>query len=100
MNSKMTLNGTDIPRFYYNILADLPFPPDPPLHPGTRQPISPNDLAAIFPMQLIEQEVSSQKEIPIPEAVLDVYRLYRPTPLVRAVNLEKALSTPARIYFK
>jgi tryptophan synthase beta chain len=100
MNSKTTLNGTDIPRFYYNILADLPFPPDPPLHPGTRAPISPDDLAAIFPVQLIEQEVSSQREIAIPEAVSDVYRLYRPTPLVRAVDLEKALNTPARIYFK
>ena len=98
--NQMTLHDADIPRFYYNILPDLPFPPDPPLHPGTRQPISPDDLAAIFPKRLIEQEVSSQREIPIPEPVLDVYRLYRPTPLIRALNLEKALATPARIYFK
>jgi len=100
MNKKSIRAEADIPRFYYNILSDLPFPPDPPLHPGTRQPISPDDLAVLFPKRLIEQEVSAQREIPIPEEVLDVYRLYRPTPLIRASNLEKALATPARIYFK
>ena len=100
MNKQTTLTENDIPRFYYNILPDLPFAPDPPLHPGTRQPISPDDLAVLFPRQLIEQEVSAQREIPIPEEVLDAYRLYRPTPLIRAFGLERALDTPARIYFK
>jgi tryptophan synthase beta chain len=96
----MILAESEMPRFYYNVLPDLPFPPDPPLHPGTKQPISPSDLAAIFPMRLIEQEVSSQREIPIPEEVLDAYRIYRPTPLIRATGLEASLGTPARIYFK
>jgi len=100
MNTKIGLSEANIPTFYYNILADLPFRLEPPLHPATRQPVSPADLAAIFPMALIEQEVSGQREIPIPEEVRNVYRLYRPTPLCRAFNLEKALRTPARIYYK
>jgi tryptophan synthase beta chain len=100
VNKKMVLSESEMPRFYYNVLPDLPFSPDPPLHPGTKQPISPADLAAIFPMRLIEQEVSTQREIPIPEEVLEVYRIYRPTPLIRAANLERSLGTPARIYYK
>ncbi len=97
---KFLLRDEDLPRFYYNIMPDLPTPPAPPLDPQTRQPIDPSALAAIFPRELIEQEVSAQSEIPIPEPVREVYALYRPTPLVRAVRLEKALDTPARIYFK
>src|SRR5690606_5795503 len=85
---------------WYNVLADLPSPPPPPLHPGTLQPVGPDDLAPLFPMPLIEQEVSTERFIPIPEEVLDVYRLWRPTPLIRARRLERALGTPARIYYK
>jgi tryptophan synthase beta chain len=97
---KFPLRDTDIPRYFYNIAADLPTPPAPPLHPGTRQPIGPDALAAIFPQALIEQEVSRQAEIPIPDPILQAYALYRPTPLVRALRLEEALHTPAHIYFK
>ncbi len=100
MYKKIVLSDGDIPTYYYNLMADLPFALDPPLHPGTKQPISPDDLAAIFPRALIEQEVSPQREIPIPEEVREVYRIYRPTPLIRATSLEQALKTPARIYFK
>jgi len=97
---KIMLNENEIPRYYYNLLADLSFQLDPPLHPATREPLGPDDLSAIFPMSLIEQEMSPQREIPIPEPILDVYRLYRPTPLYRAYALEKALGTPAKIYYK
>ncbi|MCP4568453.1 MAG: TrpB-like pyridoxal phosphate-dependent enzyme [FCB group bacterium] len=100
MQKKIVLADSDIPRFYYNLMADLPFSASPPLHPGTREPISPDDLSAIFPMALIEQEASPQQEIPIPEEVLEVYKIYRPTPLIRATALEKSLKTPARIYYK
>jgi len=100
MYLKITLTDRDIPRYYYNVLADLPFSLDPPLHPGTKKPIGPDDLAPFFPPQLIEQEFSPHREIPIPDEVLEVYSIYRPTPLVRALNLEKALNTPARIYYK
>ncbi len=100
MTKKIVLTDRDIPAHYYNILPDLPFALDPPLHPGTKQPIGPDELSAIFPMALIEQEVSTEREIPIPDKVRDAYGLYRPTPLVRATDLEKALKTPARIYFK
>jgi tryptophan synthase beta chain len=100
MYKKIVLSDGDIPTHYYNLMADLPFALDPPLHPGTKQPISPDDLTAIFPQALIEQEVSPKREIPIPEEVREVYRIYRPTPLIRATGLEKALKTPARIYFK
>src|ERR1039457_6388776 len=78
----------------------LPSPPPPPLHPGTRQPVGPDDLAPLFPAALIGQEVSMERHIAIPEEVLDVYRLWRPTPLLRARRLEKDLGTPARIYYK
>jgi tryptophan synthase beta chain len=94
------LSESQIPKTYYNIVPDLPFSLHPPLHPGTKQPIGSQDMTPIFPMALIEQEVSEMREIPIPEDVLEVYRLYRPTPLIRATELEAALDTPARIYYK
>jgi tryptophan synthase beta chain len=97
---KYTLDETQIPKYWYNIAADLPKPPPPVLHPGTLQPIGPNDLAPLFPMALIMQEVSTEREIEIPEPVRDVYRQWRPSPLFRARRLEKALGTPARIYYK
>lgn len=94
------LNQNLLPRYYYNIAADLKTPLSPPLHPGTMQPIKPSDLQAIFPDELIKQEVSSEKFIEIPDEVLDVYKLSRPTPLIRALALEKVLDTPAKIYYK
>jgi tryptophan synthase beta chain len=100
MNTKIFLEEHEMPRQWYNILADLPFSLDPPLHPMTKQPLKPNDLTKLFPMALIEQEVSSQRWIDIPDDVLNVYRLWRPTPLIRAYNLEKELATPAKIYYK
>ncbi|MEM5948313.1 TrpB-like pyridoxal phosphate-dependent enzyme [Spirochaetia bacterium 38H-sp] len=90
-----------MPRQWYNILADMPGAPmDPPLNPATKKPMGPDELAALFPMALIEQEVSTQRWIDIPEEILDVLAIWRPSPLYRAYNLEKALGTPARIYFK
>jgi tryptophan synthase beta chain len=100
MKDKVLLNQDQIPKNYYNILADLPFALDPPLHPGTKQPISPDDMSPIFPMALIEQEMSPQQEIKIPDEVREAYFLYRPSPLIRAVRLEKDLNTPAHIYYK
>src|ERR1700743_2641504 len=97
---KITLDESELPRQWYNIVPDLPSPPPPPLHPGTLQPVGPQDLAPLFPMALIAQEVTADSYVPIPEEVLDVYRLWRPTPLFRAHRLEKALNTPARIYYK
>jgi tryptophan synthase beta chain len=99
-SKKFLLSESDIPKFYYNILADLPEPLPPVLHPGTKQPITPDDLKAIFPMELIMQEVSTERYIEIPKEVLEVYKIWRPTPLVRAYNLEKYLDTPAKIYYK
>ena len=98
--TKIVLGDRDIPTRWYNILADLKTPPAPVLHPGTGQPIGPADLAPLFPMELIKQEVSQERWIEIPDQVRDVYRLWRPSPLVRARRLEKALGTPARIYYK
>src|SRR3954467_7545060 len=98
--TKYVLDESRIPRAWYNIAADLPVPPAPVLHPGTRQPIGPADLAPLFPMALIGQEVSSERDIEIPDPVRDAYKLYRPSPLVRARRLEKQLDTPAHIYFK
>ncbi len=98
--TKITLDESEIPRQWYNVIPDLPSPPPPPLHPGTGQPIGPGDLAPLFPMALILQEVATDSFIDIPDEVLDVYRLWRPTPLYRAHRLEKALGTPARIYYK
>ncbi len=100
LSRKYILNESDIPKFYYNILADLPEPLPPVLHPGTKQPIGPDDLAALFPMELILQEVSSERFIEIPEEVRNAYKIWRPTPLIRAFNLEKYLDTPAKIYYK
>ena len=94
------LSERDIPKTWYNVVPDLPAPMSPPLHPGTLQPAGPQDLSAIFPMALIEQEVTAAQNIPIPEPVLDILRLWRPTPLHRAIRLEKALRTPAKIFFK
>jgi len=97
---KIVLPDSEIPRQWYNILADLPTPMDPPLHPGTGEPVTADDLAPIFPMNLIEQEVSQERFIDIPEPVLEKYAMWRPSPLYRARALEKALDTPARIYYK
>ena len=100
MPYRIQLDESEQPTSWYNVIPDLPSPPPPPLHPGTREPIGPEMLAPLFPMALIEQEVSTQRYIDIPGAVLDIYRLWRPSPLFRAYNLEKALGTPARIYYK
>ncbi|MHB8459967.1 MAG: TrpB-like pyridoxal phosphate-dependent enzyme [Candidatus Limnocylindrales bacterium] len=98
--TKYILDEDRIPRAWYNIVADLPVPPPPVLHPGTGQPIGPADLAPLFPMALIGQEVSTDREIEIPEPVRQAYALYRPSPLYRALQLEQALGTPAHIYYK
>ena len=98
--TKILLEESEMPTRWYNVIPDLPSPPPPPLHPGTLQPIGPDDLAPLFPMDLIMQEVSTDSYIDIPGEVLDVYRLWRPSPLFRAHRLEKALGTPARIYYK
>ena len=97
---KILLNESDLPQNFYNIQADMPNPVLPPLHPGTKKPIGPDDLAPLFPMELIKQEVSKERYIEIPDEVRNVYKSYRPTPLFRASNLEKLLDTPARIYYK
>jgi tryptophan synthase beta chain len=97
---KYVLDESQMPTRWYNLIPDLPSPPPPPLHPGTHEPVGPDDLAPLFPMDLILQEVSGDSYIEIPEEVQDVYRLWRPTPLYRAHRLERALDTPARIYYK
>ena len=97
---KYLLSENDMPRQWYNIMADLPNGMEPPLHPGTGQPCGPEDLAPIFPMNLIEQEVSTQRWIDIPEEILEKYAIWRPSPLYRAYDLERALDTPAKIYYK
>src|ERR671925_368079 len=98
--TKFLLDERDLPRQWYNIQADLPTPLPPVLHPGTGQPIGPQDLAPLFPMELIKQEVSQERWIEIPDEVRDVLKLWRPSPLFRARRLEKALGTPAKIYYK
>ena len=98
--SKILLTEKEMPRQWYNIAADMPNKPLPPLDPRTREPIGPEALAAVFPMELIKQEVSTERYIDIPDEVLDLYRTYRPSPLFRAYNLEKALGTKSRIYYK
>jgi tryptophan synthase beta chain len=100
MQQKIYLEEREMPTAYYNILADMPDPLAPPLHPGTGKPIGPEDLSAIFPMELIKQEMSPERFILIPEEVQRIYRIYRPTPLIRALNLERVLDTPAEIYYK
>jgi tryptophan synthase beta chain len=97
---KFHLAENEIPKAWYNIQPDLPFAPPPPLHPVTLQPVTPDFLSVLFPMNLIMQEVSQERYIEIPDPVLEIYRLWRPTPLIRAVQLEKLLDTPAHIYFK
>jgi len=99
-NIRFDLPQSEIPTHWYNIQADLPRPLPPVLHPGTHQPIGPADLSVLFPMELIMQEVSQAREIEIPEEVREIYKLWRPTPLMRARRLEKALDTPAHIYYK
>lgn len=98
--TKYLLDESRIPKRWYNIQADLPQPMAPVLHPGTMKPVGPDDLAPLFPMALIEQEVTTEREIDIPEPVRDIYRLWRPSPLFRARRLEKALGTPAKIFYK
>ncbi|HEX5401497.1 MAG TPA: TrpB-like pyridoxal phosphate-dependent enzyme [Pseudonocardiaceae bacterium] len=98
--TKYLLNESDIPTQWYNVIPDLPAPPPPPLHPGTGEPVGPDDLAPLFPMALIAQEVTGESYVDIPGEVIDVYRLWRPSPLFRARRLEKALGTPAKIYYK
>ncbi|KAA9165728.1 TrpB-like pyridoxal phosphate-dependent enzyme [Amycolatopsis acidicola] len=98
--TKYLLDEADLPTRWYNVVADLAEPPPPPLHPGTGEPVGPDDLAPLFPQALIAQEVTADRYVDIPEEVLDVYRLWRPSPLYRARRLEKALGTPARIYYK
>lgn len=97
---KYVLGEERIPKTWYNIMADLPAPPPPVLHPGTLKPVGPDDLAPLFPMALIQQEVTTEREVEIPGPVREVYRQWRPSPLYRARRLEKALQTPARIYYK
>ncbi|HEX7549552.1 MAG TPA: TrpB-like pyridoxal phosphate-dependent enzyme [Candidatus Methylomirabilis sp.] len=97
---KILLSESDLPRQWYNVQADLPKPMAPPLHPGTRQPIDPEALAPIFPMELIKQEVTSERWIEVPDPVREAYMIWRPSPLRRAIDLEKFLKTPARIYYK
>jgi len=98
--TKFLLNETDLPKTWYNINADSPIPPAPVLHPQTKEPVTPDFLSVLFPMELIMQEVSTDRYIDIPEEVREIYKLWRPTPLIRARRLEKALGTPAHIYFK
>ena len=97
---KINLNEYDMPTHWYNIASDLKTPLAPPLNPGTGEPIGPADLAPLFPNELIMQEVSTDREIEIPDQVRDIYRQWRPSPLYRARKLEKALDTPAKIYYK
>ncbi|MEO6042310.1 MAG: pyridoxal-phosphate dependent enzyme, partial [Tepidiformaceae bacterium] len=97
---KFFLNASEMPTHWYNVAADLKNPPSPPLHPGTHQPIGPEALAPLFPMELIKQEVSTERYIAIPEEVREIYKIWRPSPLIRATFLEKALDTPAKIYYK
>jgi tryptophan synthase beta chain len=94
------LDESKVPKAWYNINADMPVPLQPPLHPGTMEPVTPDFLSVLFPMSLIMQEVSAERYIEIPEPVREIYKLWRPTPLMRAVRLEKALDTPAHIYYK
>ncbi len=98
--TRFDLSNSDIPRNWYNIAADSPIPPEPALHPVTGEPVTPDFMSVLFPMSLIEQEVTMERYIPIPDEVREIYQLWRPTPLIRARRLEKALNTPAHIYFK
>src|ERR1700687_4620113 len=97
---KYLLAESNLPKDWYNIIADMPVPPQPVLHPGTLEPVTPDFLSVLFPMSIILQEISAERYIAIPEPVLEIYKLWRPTPLMRAVRLEQALDTPAHIYYK
>jgi len=97
---KFLLDENEMPTQWYNVIPDLPSPPPPPLHPGTLQPVGPEDLAPLFPQALILQEVTGERYVDVPGEVVDVYRMWRPSPLYRAHRLERALDTPARIYYK
>jgi tryptophan synthase beta chain len=98
--TKILLSEHEMPEAWYNVQPDLPVPLPPYLHPGTGKLMGPDDLAPLFPMELIMQEVSQERYIEIPHEVQEIYKIYRPSPLIRARRLEKALDTPARIYFK
>lgn len=100
METKIVLKDSEIPKTWYNIMADMPNPPAPVLHPGTGKPVTPDDLLPLFPMALIEQEVSTQRHIPIPEEVRKIYALWRPTPMYRAIRLEQAIGTKSKIFYK
>ncbi|MBP3527769.1 MAG: TrpB-like pyridoxal-phosphate dependent enzyme, partial [Alistipes sp.] len=97
---KFCLTEKQMPTQWYNIVADMPNKPLPPLHPGTKKPVTKEQMSAIFAEELIDQEMSTERYIDIPEEVQEIYRIWRPTPLVRATGLEKALGTPAKIFFK
>ena len=97
---KFVLEESKLPKAWYNLLADLPVAPEPVLHPATKQPVTPEFLSALFPMNLIMQEMTAERWVEIPEPVREVYKLWRPTPMFRAHRLEKALDTPAHIYYK
>src|ERR1700686_2439898 len=97
---KFLLDESQLPKAWYNINADMPVPPQPVLHPGTMEPVTPDFLSVLFPMSLILQEISADRWIEIPEPVREIYKLWRPTPMYRALRLEKALDTPAHIYYK
>lgn len=99
-NTRFMLNETDVPKFWYNITADSPVAPTPVLNPQTKEPVTPDFLSVLFPMPLILQEISTERYIEIPEEVREIYKLWRPTPMIRARRLEKALDTPAHIYYK
>jgi len=100
METKITLKDSEIPKTWYNIMADMPNPPEAVIHPGTGKPITPDDLSPLFPMSLIEQEVATQRFIPIPDEVRKIYALWRPSPMYRAKRLEEAIGTRSRIYYK
>ena len=100
MNTKILLTEDQIPKEWYNIIPDMPGPLHPVINPRTMQPVTPEDMLVIFPPALLAQEMSSERWIPIPDEVREIYRLWRPAPLYRAHRLEKALGTPAKIYYK
>src|SRR5688572_29980212 len=100
MQTRFDLTQADIPERWYNLQADFPEPLPPSLHPGTKQPVTPDLLLGLFPEALVQQEMSAERWIAVPEPVREIYALWRPTPLLRAVRLERALQTPAHIYYK
>src|SRR3974377_1912530 len=100
MQTRFDLTQNDIPKTWYNLLADFPVPLPPPLHPGTKEPVPPEALLAIFPENLVKQEMCPDRWVPVPDEGRDIYALWRPPPLMRAVRFEKALQTPAHIYYK